>query len=47
MDSKDRVEMLKADASYWWANSVVLKIFAAALLIYLLMAAVFSVFMVW
>ena len=42
MDSKDRVEMLKADASYWCTNSMVLKIFAAALLLYLLLATVLA-----
>ncbi|NNL57204.1 MAG: DUF2333 family protein, partial [Pseudomonadales bacterium] len=36
MDSRDRVEMIKADVSYWWADSIVVKVLAAVLLIYLL-----------
>lgn len=43
MDSRDRIDMLKADAGYWWAEGVTIKVVMALLLIYVFITAVLAV----
>ncbi|MBT8139294.1 MAG: DUF2333 family protein [Gammaproteobacteria bacterium] len=44
MDSRDRVDMIKADVSYWWADSIILKVLLYVLAAYLLVAVVLAVY---
>lgn len=43
MDSRERVDMLKEEAAYWWADGVVAKAVVAGICVYLLIVAVFAV----
>ncbi len=44
MDTRDRIEMLKADAKFWWLDGVVAKTIVSLLSIYLLVVLVLGVY---